>query len=322
VATAPAHPIENLLEPVTRAAVASRSVAPGVLKQPLNLGERKMGFHRDGQRTIVQIGLKCGANITSDRLVSLFGERTERRQRRGGELIGNQRLRRWEAGGFDRRADVDVAEPGFLHEGAELGGIAEGEWRPPVRGRLGAHVSLQCLHQGGHAGVLLDRAPDAERQPSGRNQDTAHLAQRGRAIRELLETMLAEHDVERRIGEGHLQRACFQPLDAGAANRREPAGHREHRGIDIQLHHPPRRPDSLGGEAGHHAGTARHIQKRESTGTRPWRRTGKDGQVSDRGSDADRFREIDVVAMPLIPFCIPNDYFIHEGDLELGDMLP
>jgi hypothetical protein len=93
-------------------------------------------------------------------------------------LIGNQRLWRWKAGGFDHGADIDVAEPGLLHQGAELDRIAESEWGSPVGGRLGTHVSLQCLRQGGHAGALLDPAPDAQRQSSAGHQDTMHLTQR------------------------------------------------------------------------------------------------------------------------------------------------
>jgi hypothetical protein len=51
------------------------------------------------------------------------------------ESIGNQRLRRWEAGGFDQRGDVDVVEPGLLHQGMELDRIAKSERCSPVRRR-------------------------------------------------------------------------------------------------------------------------------------------------------------------------------------------
>src|SRR5215213_1052254 len=104
-------------------------------------------------------------------------------------------------------------EPGFLHEGAELDRIAEREWCSPIRRRLGAHVSLQCLRQGSHPGAPLDPAPDTNRHSPAGHQDPTHLTQRCWAIRKLLETMLAKHRLERRVREWDLQRARFQPLD-------------------------------------------------------------------------------------------------------------
>ena len=135
-----------------------------------------MSLHRDGQLAIVQIGLQCGADVPGNRPLRLLGYRAERRQRGGSELIGNQRVRRGKVGGFDHRADIDVAESGVFHQGAELDRIAESERRSPICGRLGTHVSLQCLSQGGHPGAPLDPAPDAESQPSAGYQDTTHLA--------------------------------------------------------------------------------------------------------------------------------------------------
>lgn len=108
----------------------------------LPASERDVGLHRDGQRAIGQVGLQGGADIPSNRLVSLLRQIAERRKRGRGELRRHQRL---------------------------------------------------------HPRVPLDPAPDAERQPPAGLQDAAHLAECYQPIRELLETLLAEHHVEGRV---------------------------------------------------------------------------------------------------------------------------
>jgi hypothetical protein len=135
--------------------------------------------------------------------------------------------------------DLGPPESGSLDEVLQQHRVCKREGRAPVVRRLQSSMPLQGLYQGSHPRAADDIAPDAHRQPAAGPQDTAHLRQRGNLIRDLLEALLAQHDVTYGIGKRRAHRVGHNPIDWILTDRRHRAGDRKHRGIEVQPGGPP-----------------------------------------------------------------------------------
>src|SRR6266851_116573 len=102
--------------------------------------------------------------------------------------------------------------------------------------------------------AVVDGAPATEGEAAARRENPAHLPSTGQTVGKELQALLAEHEVEGCVRQGHLQRIPLVPLDVGA-NR---ASNCDHPGVDVKADHMPAL-DSLSGEASHNASTARDV---------------------------------------------------------------
>jgi hypothetical protein len=87
-----------------------------------------------------------------------------------------------------------------------------------------------------------------------------HLAQRGRPIGEELQALLAEHDVERGVGQRQLHRAAFPPLGGHAFGLRGRARGREHGRAQVEPDDTRAASEGPGRGPRHDAGPAGHVQ--------------------------------------------------------------
>src|SRR6476660_9253817 len=79
---------------------------------------------------------------------------------------------------------------------------------------LGAEEFDACVHERGEKSLSLYPTPDVERHPATRDKDPRNLVHRSLPVREVLQPLLAQHDVETRIWKRHCRRAPKLPVDA------------------------------------------------------------------------------------------------------------
>src|SRR5262249_40324440 len=105
------------------------------------------------------------------------------------ELFG-----RWEAKRHSGVVDCDVAKTCLLEKRPQLCRISQRERGGGRCCCLGAHIARRALtlcHE-----VRRGSSPNAQRDASRGCQDSAHLTKRFQSIREKLQPLLADHDVE------------------------------------------------------------------------------------------------------------------------------
>ena len=96
-------------------------------------------------------------------------------ERRRGGLPAHELLRRRIARARHHDPHADVMEAGAGDELAQLGGVPVGERRAHHRPGLGPRVTREGVGQRAPAGVVDDRAHDAERQPPAGREHAVHL---------------------------------------------------------------------------------------------------------------------------------------------------
>ena len=138
----------------------------------------------------------------------------------------------------------------------ELGLITEDERRRQHVCRLMPALPGGDVHEDPVAGGVIDRRPRGDGEASPRRERAPHLAEGGRAVGEVHERELADHDVETRVGEGKRGRIAGSPRHLRLGSR----GDGQHPLIEIEADDLTVRPDPPQGLAGEYAGPAADVE--------------------------------------------------------------
>ena len=114
------------------------------------------------------------------------------------------------------RADLYHPEAGRRYQFFQLASIAKRHYRAARCGRLWANMAFERLSECGHLRAELEGAEDANGESPVGGEGSVHCLERGGAIREELERLLAEHHVERPVGERKGNGAALIPFDCQA----------------------------------------------------------------------------------------------------------
>ena len=117
---------------------------------------------------------------------------------------------------------------------------------------------IECLHKCVRPRRPFDGAVHAERSPSALAQHTVQLAQCSWLVREELETLLTENNVEMAGWKWHVERTTLRPVNRGAIARKA-SGNSQHPGVQVETRDLAR-PYFRCGQASHHPGAASNIQ--------------------------------------------------------------
>jgi hypothetical protein len=188
-----------------------------------------MIFERRGEPRVVNIQLKPFAHIFA-KSVSLFLEQrpeSTRERRRLHETHGHFRRVRVTHGSV-LKTNPYIFQTRVNGEATQLIDRIESERRIEGILRLGAKKSANAIDDRGMEYLPVEGSPHVEGDSTAWSENPSHFFHGSEAIREILQSLLAQNNIEAGVHEGQRSCAAELPLDKRVFSRRV-----EHRLVDI-----------------------------------------------------------------------------------------
>src|SRR5215510_9490052 len=96
--------------------------------------------------------------------------------RKRGKVARDELVRQWQFRSLYHSTHACVSEASRDHEVVQLLGVVQSKGRSRHRAGFGTHVSCHRLGEGGRIGVIPDRTPYCEGEPTAQAQNSTHLA--------------------------------------------------------------------------------------------------------------------------------------------------
>jgi hypothetical protein len=154
--------------------------------------------------------------------------------------------------------DNDVAEATVAQQALELPWVRKGMFASFDPRSFWPQHLIECLHKCVRAWRPFDGAVHAECSPSALAHHTVQLAQCSGLVREELETLLTEHNVEMAGRKWHVDRTTLRLVNRGAIVWKT-SGNSQHPGVQVETRDLSR-PYFRCGQASHDPGAASNIQ--------------------------------------------------------------